>query len=65
MSVKWWKRYGYTLQEIGDNMKITRQRVRQLAVKGSPRIDEAVRKMQGASPVRVDPDDIKKMRRES
>jgi DNA-binding transcriptional regulator LsrR (DeoR family) len=42
---KWIEDTGYTLQEIGDYMGISRERVRQLLEKDSPRIPIAVEQM--------------------
>ena len=39
------RQYGYTLEEIGRHMGITRERVRVLASKGSQRVEKAVKEM--------------------
>jgi hypothetical protein len=45
MRKQWWRVYGFTLDEIAKHMKITPQRVHQLALKKSLRINSAVKQM--------------------
>ena len=44
----WLRKYGFTLQEIGAHMGITRFRVSQLISKGSKRVPQAVKEMKAA-----------------
>lgn len=49
------RKYGYTLQEIGDYMGITRERVRQLVEKNSPRIGPAVAAIDKQAEIWINP----------
>lgn len=46
MSMRWWKVYGFTVQEIATHMGISEGRVRQLEKKKSDRIRYAVRDLE-------------------
>ena len=41
----WLRAYGFSIIEIAEHMGLTRERVRQLCKKGSPRITTAVSQM--------------------
>ena len=45
MIVDWKEKIGFSLQEIADHMGLTRERVRQLLLRDSPRIKAAVKEM--------------------
>ena len=45
MRRQWWRLYGYTLQEFADHMEISKERVRQLALKNSSRLAYAAKEM--------------------